>query len=447
MKVALVSAINPDVKVAMNKDLAGGMGTYSHFGNSIFSKLVSMTKGKKVKIPLISFAYLQGIFRQKGYEVDYFEYDGSKTVGSDYDLILIYGSIVDFEYENKVSKIFKEKNVLAKIGFFGTFPKVRPDLFSSDFVIDGEVESFFLYEFKETEKLDGVIKVEKPVDMNDLPTPDFDGFPINEFSYYPAIVEKPFLTLQASRGCPYSCSYYCPYPTGQGSKYRLRDASKIVSDIETLIRKYKMKAFQFRDPTFGMNKKQVEEFIELMKKKNVNVKFGIETRLDLLDKKILKDLFEVGLRNLNIGVETVNEDVAKLNKRKLIEGNHQEEIIRYCDELGIKISAFYIFGLVDDTVSNIERTINYAIKLNTNVAQFCISIPYPGTKYYDEVKAKGLLTDNNFEKYNTANLVFKHGVLSADEIAKLRERAFRKYYFRMGYLANFLKWRVRELWL
>jgi len=447
MKIALINVSDPDRKVAMNKDLAGGMGTFSNFGVSLTSRLVSSMKKKSVKIPVLSYAYLQGIFKKQGHEVDYIECADVDEIDDDYDLILIYGSIVDFKYENEIGKKAREKCRKAKVGFFGTFPSVKPELFKCDFVLKGEAEGYFLYEFKKLEELKGVINIKKNVEMNDLPTPDYTGFPIQEYSYFPAIKEKPFLVLQASRGCPYSCGYYCPYPTGQGSRYRIRDAEKIVDDIETMIKKHGVKGVQFRDPIFGLNKKQVEDFIKLMKERNVKIKFGIETRLDLLNREMLKNLFDVGLRNLNIGVETMHEDVAKANKRMLIDVQHQEDVILYCHKIGVKISAFYIFGLATDTEENIKKTVDYAIKLNTNVAQFCISCPYPGTKYYDEVKEKGLLREEDFERFNSTSLVFEHNNLSAEKLMELKEYAFKKYYFRPGYMANFLRWRVREFWL
>ena len=83
----------------------------------------------------------------------------------------------------------------------------------------------------------------------------------------------------------------------------------------------------------------------------------------------MKLLFEVGLRNLNVGIETINEDVAKVNKRLLIQKKHQEEIISYCKKIGIKVSAFYIFGLEGDTERSIKELINYAIRLNTTVVE------------------------------------------------------------------------------
>lgn len=444
MKIALMNVENRRAEGAMNKDLAGGMGTFSYFGNSALSKLISFAKKKAVRIPVLSFAYLQAIFLQQGHEVDYLEMGNPSRIKKNYDLVLIYGSIVDYKYENKICKKIKEKCAGARVGFFGSFPTVRPDLFKSDFVIVGEVESYFIYEFKDVKKLSGLVEVKRAVELNDLPTPNFDGFPVSKYSYFPAIREKPFLTIQASRGCPFSCSYYCAYGMVQGPKYRKRDASKTVEDIEELIRKYKIKGLQFRDPTFGLDKEQMIEFARLMKLKNVKIKFGIETRLDCLDRKVLKILFDVGLRNLNVGIETIHGDVAKENKRKLVEIRHQEELVEYCDKLGVKISAFYIFGLLNDTEANIKKTVDYAVKLNTNVAQFCISCPYPGTKFYEELASKNLITEKNFEKFNSMNLVFRHDNLASERLLALKEYAFRKYYFRLGYLANFIKWRIKE---
>lgn len=445
MEIALLSVINKNKHGAMNKDLAGGMGTFSAFGSSFTSRLISFVKKKKIKLPIISFAYLQAIFKEQGHKVDYIE---GNDVNNEYDVVLSYGSIVNYKYENYIAKKIKKKYKKTKVGFFGSFPTVKPDLFeAADFVIKGEAESFFLYEFKDNEELLKIIKVKNILNLDDLPTPDFDNFPIKSYSYFPAIKEKPFLVLQASRGCPYSCYYYCPYGMIQGQKYRIRSTTKLVDDIISLIKKYHIRGLQFRDPTFGLKKKQVIEFCDLIRKKKIKIKFGIETRLDVLDKETLKLLFSAGLRNVNVGIETINEEVSKLNKRKLIRMKHQEEIINYCKKLGIKVSAFYILGLIGDTEASIKKTIGYAIKLNTNIAQFFISCPYPGTKYYDDLNKKKLILDDNFEKFNSVNLVFKHNNLTEKQLMKLKEYAFRKYYFRVGYLLEFLKWRIREFWL
>ena len=57
------------------------------------------------------------------------------------------------------------------------------------------------------------------------------------------------------------------------------------------------------------------------------VVWGMETRVDLLNEDIIKRMYDVGLRNINIGIETNNIKIANKNKRKLTEARHQENII------------------------------------------------------------------------------------------------------------------------
>lgn len=442
MKIGLLNVVNKEKKYAMNKDLAGGMGTYSDFGKGILLGFLSLLKGKNLNLPVLTFAYIQAILKNKGHDVEYTE---NEDIEKEYDIILIYGSIIDYKNEINAYRHIKKKYPETLIGFFGSFPTVKPDIFKiSDFVIKGEAESFFLYDFKNMMDLQNIVKVKKLVDMDDLPTPDFTGFPVSQYSYFPSIKEKPFITLQASRGCSFSCSYYCPYGMIQGRRYRVRNASKLINDIIILKKEYGIKGLLFRDPTFGIDRRQSMDFAKELIKNNINIRFGIETRLDLLDIKLLKLLFKAGLRNINVGIETINEKVSKANKRKLINLKHQESIIQFCKEVGIKVSAFYIFGLEDDNKENIQKTIDYAIKLNTHMAQFAIMCPYPGTAYYNKLKLEGRITQNNFQKFNSVNLTFKHSSLSENEIILLKEKAFKRYYYRIGYIKEFVKWRIRE---
>ena len=328
MKIALINVMNKSKNFAMNKDLNGGFGTADDYGYSFTSKILRFIKKNSIKLPVIEIAYLQEIFKEKGYEVSYFE---GKLPETYFDLILIYGTIVDYKNENKVCQVLKKTFPKSKIGFFGPFVKIKPDLFKSgDFNICGESEYFFIYKFKSENQLQGHITVSEKIDLDDLPLPSFDNFPINSYSYFPAIKQKPFLVLQASRGCPYSCRFYCTYGEYQGSKVRLRSVKKIVKDIVYLQKKYNIKGIQFRDPTFGLIPNFIEDFCKELKETYVNIKWGMETRLDLLNEEKIKKMFEVGLRNINVGIETNDINIAKKNKRLLIQKNHQENIIKFC---------------------------------------------------------------------------------------------------------------------
>ena len=158
-------------------------------------------------------------------------------------------------------------------------------------------------------------------------------------------------------------------------------------------------------------------------------------------------MFDVGLRLVNIGIETKDSEIAKKNKRKLVKEDYQEGIINYCYQKGIKVSAFFILGLENDTEHTIKKTIDYAINLNIFLARFSISTPYPGTQYFDDLnEADGLLTQD-FEEYTQFNLVYDHPNLKPDRAKYLLELAYRSYYFRAKFFLNTIKWKIRDFWL
>lgn len=443
LKIALVSVTNKEKKTAMNKDLNGGFGTSDDYGYSLPLKLLKLIKRNTVKLPVITFAYLQAIFQEQYHYVEYFE---KKLPKQNFDLILIHGTIVDYQNEIYTYNVLKKRFPDAKIGFFGPFPATIPSLFEkADFIIKGEPEYFFLKEFNDINQLNGIIKVSSQVNMEELPSPNFDNFPIKSYNYFPAISKKPFLVLQSSRGCPYSCRYYCAYGQFQGCNLRQRSAKKVVEDMIFLKNNYNVRGIQFRDPTFGISKSFVKEFYEELKKKNLKIEWGIETRLDLLTKEIITKLYEVGLRNINIGIETPDNYIAKVNKRTLTKFKHQEEIVEFCKNLGVNVSSFYILGLEKETERTINSTINYAIKLNTLLARFAVSTPYPGTEFYKKLEKENKLLTKDFEKYNQFTLIYEHENLKPEEIEKLLEKAYKKYYFRASYINNFIKSKIKSL--
>ena len=118
---------------------------------------------------------------------------------------------------------------------------------------------------------------------------------------------------------------------------------------------------------------------------------------------------------------------------------------KLCKELGIKVSAFYILGYEGDTKETVRNTINYAIKLNTPLARFAISTPYPGTGFYEQLKKEGRILTDDYEKYTQFNLVYRHKNLSQEEVKDLLEEALRKYYFRPSYFLSMLKLKIKWL--
>ena len=95
----------------------------------------------------------------------------------------------------------------------------------------------------------------------------------------------------------------------------------------------------------------------------------------------------------------------------------------------IKTDAMYIVCQPLDTVESISNTVDYAIELDTNLAQFSMFTPYPGTPYYEKVKDSKLIT-KNFEDYTQFKLVFKHKNFTPQAAREILGKAYKKYYMR-----------------
>ena len=430
MKISLL-----DIKKSGdNKDYNGGFGTTFQIGNSFKSKILSLVRSNLENFPTMSYPYIAAIFKKYGHSVKYY----INKIPDSSDIILIHVSLIRHQEELKHIREMKKKGI-KNIGVYGPLATVKPGLFNdADFIIIGEPEGAIL-KICETNKIPrGDVKSSPILNLDSLPFPDWSLFPLEKYSFSPILPLKPFTFILASRGCPYMCSY-CPYKVF--GTHRTRDPEKVIEELKFLKENYKIKAFYFRDPTFSIGKERIMKLADLMIKNKLNLKWGCETRLDLLDELLLNKLYDAGLRAIKVGIESLNHDL--LIKHKRIPPNilHQEKIIKFCEKIGIKIIAFYIIGLPSDTKKSIKKTLKYSKKLNTSFANFNICTPIPGTKFYNELKLK--ITEQNLNNFDNFHSVFKHDKLSERELLKFQEKAITGYYFRIKYILKYLKDKIK----
>lgn len=427
MKITLLSIQEP----GDNKDYNGGFGTTWKIGDSFLSKILEKMRSKGEYFPLVSYGYLAAILKRNGHEVEYVE----NEVPKDSDLVILQGSPIRYNGEVELLKKIK-KETKSKIGIVGPFASVKPELFEKycDFVIIGEPEQAII-NIKGGNIPQGLVKSESVLDLDTLPYPDWGIFSFEKFSYYPIIPKKPFTFIISSKGCPYTCSY-CPYKVF--GMYRARDPIKVVDEIEYLQTKYGIKGLMFRDPMFSLDPERTKTMAKEIIKRGIKIEWGCETRPDKLNKELLDLLFDSGLRAIKVGIESINRKILEKAGRKPIEIEYQEEIIKYCDKKGIRVIAFYIIGLPDDTEETVKRTIKYSKKLNTDFANFTLCTPIPGTQFFEQIK-NDLITDN-WEDFDNFHVVFKHKNLTKEKLLKLQEKAITSYYFRPRYMLKHV-WR------
>jgi radical SAM superfamily enzyme YgiQ (UPF0313 family) len=426
MKIVVLSASR--YKNCTLKDVAGGFGTVFTVGNSWFARVLEIAKRRIASIPSVTAAYLDSILSAQGAQVA-IKHNALQPA----DLYLIASSITDCNYEKELGRRAK-REFGAKVGYFGTFAATVPDFYldAADFVVKGEIENL-APQLAQGEIPSGLIEAGFVSDLNQLPFPSWDQFALRRYKYSIVTARGITLPMLSSRGCPYTCGY-CPYLVN--SRYRVRRPESVADEIEYLAKRYEVRGISFRDPMFTFYGDRTMKIADQILSRGLNIRFGIETRTDKLDEEQLRHLYRAGLRSLEIGIESSNEEMLLQNLRKAPGKEQQEKIIQLCHRLGIRVIANYILGLSNDTVEGVRNTIAYAKKLNTFAIQFTVTTPYPGTLLYESLK--GHIFEEDWERFNGWTNVYTHPTMSSEQLHRLREEAYVSYHLRLRYVWRFL---------
>ena len=245
--------------------------------------------------------------------------------------------------------------------------------------------------------------------------------------------------LITSRGCPYQCAF-CASSHFWGTKVRMRSVESVLKEIGEIYDRYHFNAVAFVDDTFNVSPKRVMELCRVIIDQKLDLWWWNLSRIDLLlrNEEMVKEMVRAGGKAVFIGVESSNPKT--LNELK--KGIDVEDIVQTVEMLkrnGVEIHASYILGGLHDDVKTIHETIRFAKRLDTNVAQFAILTPYPGTAVYEQVKDRIFKWRSPWSFFDMQHLVFKHDHLSFIRMEWLLLKAHLLYYTRS-------KKAIRDIW-
>lgn len=457
MKIVVLNPPAPE-KSHINRDLMGGMGQKIDFGRNNISKFISLMKANLIHIPVMQLAYTATILSEKHdiLVIDSMnnDLDLKKTLekikrfNPDFVFMAVSSSGVIYERDIVAKKIKEICN--AKIVTVGDTIAGVPALLKQPFDISivGEVEPVVekIVDGKKLEKIHGLMyrkggSIKKSCgqlldgqSLEKLPFPKWELFEYKKFRYFPLLLKEPIAPMLASRGCPFAC-HYCSYSQNMGVKWRSRSAENIVDEIENNVKKYGFKGIAFRDPLFSMSAEKTKKISELLIKRKLNIMWSCETRIELLNKELIDRMYKGGCRGINIGIESIHENELNNVGRKAVPTEKIIDMIRYAENKGIRTTCFFILGLPGATRKSVKEIIDFSIKLNPSHAEYKVATPFPGTKLYQRARKEKWIISENFEKFGGYSSSMKiSDELSPEFLEKASSDAFKKFYFRGGYV-------------
>ncbi|RJP31609.1 MAG: radical SAM protein [Candidatus Omnitrophota bacterium] len=161
-------------------------------------------------------------------------------------------------------------------------------------------------------------------DLDSLPYPNFDESTIWHIDheqmrqgYLPDCSPlNPWYIVMTSRGCPYRCTF-CIHglghemAKGKGKYLRRRSVKNVIGELlEHKRRKPYTSQIMFYDDVFTYDRKWIAEFAAAYKKE-IHIPFWVYTYPDMCDPEILRQLRDVGLIYVHMGIQSGSESVLR----------------------------------------------------------------------------------------------------------------------------------------
>jgi radical SAM superfamily enzyme YgiQ (UPF0313 family) len=262
--------------------------------------------------------------------------------------------------------------------------------------------------------------------LDDLPAPAYHLMPIEK--YRPAIgsyKRLPAMSIFATRGCPGRCTFCHRAFRG---KIRSRSAKKIIEEIKLLVNDYGIREINFYDDTFTALKPNVRQFCNLLLNEKIDITWSCFTRVNYVDADLFALMKKAGCHQIMMGVESgVQEILDGMNK--MVTLDQIRAAIKICKDVGLETRAAYIFGSVGETKELMQKTLDFAIELDTDYAQFNILTAYPGTELWVTAKKNGWLRVKDYD-YSVSDFTLELPTATQKEILEMYNLAHKKYYGR-----------------
>lgn len=246
----------------------------------------------------------------------------------------------------------------------------------------------------------------------------------------------PYGAIYTSLGCPYSCVFCCINAPFGKPGIRYRSPELVVEEIGVMVNRYGIKNIKIVDELFVLSEKHYMTIVDLIIKKGFDLNIWAYARVDTVKEQNLKEMKKAGINWLALGIESANPNVRD-GAEKRMRVNDIKRIVQLIQKEGIRVIGNFIFGLPDDNLETMQETLEMAMDLNCEFANFYCAMAYPGSRLYEMALKEGWALPKEWHgfsqhSYETLPLPTKH--LSAKEVLKFRDDAFHRYFENPDYL-------------
>lgn len=211
--------------------------------------------------------------------------------------------------------------------------------------------------------------------LDELPIPARHLFPME---LYPEFRRG---SISTSRGCPFKC-VFCSASAFNGHQVRYHSVERILKEIKILKSEFGCSEITFNDDLFLFDRKRIFTLCHEIRKRNLDIKWGCDARIDSVTPDLLRAMAEAGCTTILFGVESFSQKVLDtIGKQYKVQD--AKRALRWARKAGILLQVTLVLGLPGEDDETFNETIKFIKDFQPEAAWAFFLSPYPGTEIYN----------------------------------------------------------------
>jgi len=229
---------------------------------------------------------------------------------------------------------------------------------------------------------------------------DLDGLPFADKQlFYDAMpVMKKHFNISTSRGCPHNCTFCCTPVVRDmykdtGRYWRRRSTENSLAELVEAKEKWNYRSVSFLDDIFTIDKKWLKEFLPQYKQR-IALPYFCLVHPATVDDETAELLRDSGCVNVELGVQTVNEELRRLVLRRRGTNEQIAAAIKALRSVGITVMTDFMVDLPGETDETNLEAAEFFVESRPSIVNFLRLCYFPRTEIVDIGLDKGTLTQD-----------------------------------------------------
>jgi anaerobic magnesium-protoporphyrin IX monomethyl ester cyclase len=239
-----------------------------------------------------------------------------------------------------------------------------------------------------------------------------------------------FTSIATTRGCPFQCRFCTRHIVGMNN-FRQRSVGNIISELKQINGEYG--SVMMVDDNFLTDKKRVNDIMDRIISEGIDIDIIVQgARVDTADEELYKKMKKAGVKAINFGIESGNQDVLDYYN-KGITLDQARNAVKLSHKMGFLTVGNFIIGAPIETKDHIQRTVRFAYSLPLDLVSFTIlRYNYHSDLWNEACDAGKISLEDGYSI--PADSLKGLGNLRYEELELLQKKSLKNFYLRPQYL-------------